>query len=120
MSDMKFSYEGTFPEAPEMPLRARLGWEYFFGADHPDWGCVRTSDGMWIVTDEACDLDNATVYPDDNAFIDWLDSVAKENLNDSPVEFLSCFVRLRELITPEVALAMKKVVEDSYTNGNMK
>ena len=115
MSDLKFSFEGTFPNAPEMPLRAKLGWEYFFESNHPDWGCVHTADGMWIVTDEACDLDNAMIYPNDESFIEWLDSVATENLNDSPVEFLSCFVHIRELVTQEVASAMKKVIEDGST-----
>ena len=82
----------------------RLGWEYLFGTEHPDWACVHTTDGMWIVTDEACDLDNAMVYPDDDAFVEWLDNVAKENLDDNSVEFLSCFVRIPALITPEVHL----------------
>lgn len=108
---MKINYEGTFPQAPDMPLRARLGWEYLFGTERPDWACVHTTDGMWIVTDEACDLDNAMVYPDDDALVEWLDHVAKENLDDNSVEFLSCFVRIPALVTPEVASAMKKVIE---------
>ena len=63
------------------------------------------------MTDEACDLDNAMVYPDDDAFVEWMDHVAKENLDDNSVEFLSCFVRIPALVTPEVAFTMKKVIE---------
>lgn len=28
---MKINYEGTFPQAPDMPLRARLGGSTFLG-----------------------------------------------------------------------------------------
>ena len=106
---MKFDYEGTYPKPPEMHLRARLGWEYFFG-NSPDWACTRTEDGAWILTDERCDLDHAFVHPDDDALIEWLDLVVREHLEDDPENFLENFVIVKELMNPEVAAVMKKII----------
>ena len=117
MNDMKFDFEGSYPKMPVMTLRERLGWEYFFGP-HPTWACIRTGDGVWIVTDEACDLDNAIVYPDDDAFTAWLDQTAKENLEEDPVGFFSQFVKVEGLVTEETAQAMKEaVLEDLRDRG---
>lgn len=106
---MKFDYEGTYPKPPEMHLRARLGWEYFFG-NSPDWACTRTEDGAWILTDERCDLDHAFVHPDDDALIEWLDLVVREHLEDDMENFLENFVIVKELMNPEVAAVMKKII----------
>ena len=106
---MKFDYEGTYPKPPEMHLRARLGWEYFFG-NSPDWACTRTEDGAWILTDERCDLDHAFVHPDDDALIEWLDLVVREHLEDDMEGFLENFVTVKELMNPEVAAAMMEII----------
>lgn len=108
---MRFEYQGTYPDAPEMNLRAKLGWEYFFGK-RPDWACVKTCDGNWIVTDESCDLDEATIFPDDEEFVSWLDETAKEHLENDPVEFLRYFSTMPELLTEKAVAAMKEAVEE--------
>ena len=94
---MKINYEGTFPQAPDMPLRARLGWEYLFGTERPDWACVHTTDGMWIVTDEACDLDNARVV-----VIDTIGAYSSEAL----LTGLVCLPRLKT-VNQMIKLAQK-------------
>lgn len=104
---MKFDFDGTMPEQPELNIRAQMGWEYFFG-NRSDWACVHTDNGMWILTDESCNLDHALIYPDDEALEEWLDAVAREHLNDAPEQFLAQFVTIKGLMTPEVARAMKK------------
>ena len=57
---MKFDFDGTMPEQPELNIRAQMGWEYFFG-NRSDWACVHTDNGMWILTDESCNLDHALI-----------------------------------------------------------
>ena len=99
---------------PEMPLnltlRAKLAWIYFFTGSIPQleasrfsWEAIHTDSGSWIITDEACDLDTAQIFPDEESFIDWLESTASSHLSDDPVGFLQNFVSVRDLITPEVA-----------------
>ena len=109
---MRFEYKGTFPQPPEMGLKARIGWEYFFAKNHPDWACVHTHDGMWIVCDDDCDLDKATIHTSDEEFIGWLEEIADEYLREKPVEFLSRFVTVEGLLTKKVAQAMLETIED--------
>ena len=113
---MKNQFSGTFPNPPEMGLRAQLGWEYFFGEDHPGWACVQTDDGAWIVTDENCDLDTAMLHPDDETFIEWLEDVVTEHLEADPVAFLSTFTSIPGLITPAVAEAMVQAIKSDVHN----
>ena len=104
------TFTAAFPNPPVMSLKARLSWEYFFGFSCGGWAAVHTQDGCWIVTDEACDLATASVYPDDDSFIDWLESVADDHLGDDRVEFLQSFCRLPELVNDCVAREMEKVI----------
>ena len=104
------TFTASFPDPPEMSLKARLTWEYFFGKCCGGWACARTSDGVWIITDEACDLATASVYPDDDSFIGWLESVADDHLSDDRVGFLQNIVSLRELVDDEVARAMEHLL----------
>lgn len=88
------------PQPPSLSLRAKLSWHYFFEAG---WEVVHTGDGPYIVTDEALELENATLFPDEDAFVSWLETVCCEHLNDDPVGFLQNFVSIPELINEEVA-----------------
>ena len=95
------TFTGTMADPPaNMSLRAKLSWHYFFNGG---WAVVRTGDGCFIVTDEALELENASIYPDEDAFICWLETVCSDHLNDDPVGFLSCFCSLPELINEDVA-----------------
>lgn len=98
----------TPPE--NMSLKARLAWEYFFGTSCGGWALAHTADGCWIVTDEACDLEQASIYPDDDSFIDWLESVADDHITDDRVEWFRQFVAVKELIDNDVALAMERLL----------
>ena len=100
-------FSASVPSPPKgLSLKAKLAWEYFFGSSCGCWCCARTSDCSWIITDEAANLDAAMVYPDDDAFIDWLEATADEHLTEDPVGFLRCFVLIPEIIDDFVAEAM--------------
>ena len=111
---MKLTFTATSPAPPDgISLKATLSYLYFFGDSHLNlrsWQCVRTCSGSWIVTDEACDLDECSVYPYDESFMLWLETVADEHLNDDPVEFLRNFVAVGELISPSVAEEIMKLL----------
>jgi len=104
------TFTASFPDPPEMSLKARLTWEYFFGKSCGGWACARTSDGVWITTDEACDLDNARIYPDDESFVSWLESVADDHIDDDRVEWFRNFTKIPELVDNDVALAMERLL----------
>lgn len=104
---MKFEFTGTFPERPEMPLRARLAWEYFFGGKNPDWACVKTSSGCWIVTDEAHDLGSCDIYLTTEDFVSWLDRVAFDHLSEDADGFLENFVSVPGLLSEDVVKSIK-------------
>ena len=106
------TFTASFPDPPEMSLKARLPWEYFFGKCCGGWACARTSDGVWITTDEACDLATASVYPDDDSFIGWLESVADDHIDDDRVRWFQGFVRVPELVDDSVAKCMEKIVSE--------
>ena len=110
-----FSSHDTFTATmatprPNISLKARLAWKYFFEAG---WAVVKTADNCYICTDESLDLSTATIFPDEDAFVSWLETVCTEYLNDDPVGFLACFVRIPELITEPVAAVIKLVIEKS-------
>ena len=108
------TFTASIPAPPAyITLRAHLAYLYFFGDNRccsGGWALAHTDDGVWIVTDEACDLNTASVYPDDESFIAWLESTATAHLEDDRVEFLQNFVALPELIDDEVARAMEKLL----------
>ena len=95
---------------PNLSLKARLAWKYFFDGG---WAVVRTSDGCYIVTDEGMDLATASIYPDEDIFISWLEAVATEHLEDDRIGFLSLFCTIPELITDTVAREMEKLINEA-------
>lgn len=102
------SFTGTMAAMPEgMSLKARLAWHYFF---ENGWAVVKNQDAAYITTDEALDLDTATVFPDEDAFISWLEAKASAHLEDDPVSFLRLFSSIPELITDSVANAIEEVL----------
>ena len=107
------NFTAPFPNPPEMSLKARLSWEYFFGLSCGGWAAVKTRDGCWIVTDEGCDLAQASIYPDDDSFFEWLESAADDHLGDDRVGFIQNFCAIKELITDTVAREMEKVINAS-------
>ena len=59
------TFTAPLPNPPSMNLRARLAYIYFFGDGNCNtggWACAHTQDGCWIVTDESCDLTQASIY----------------------------------------------------------
>lgn len=105
------TFTASMATPPEnMSLKARLAWEYFFGAACGGWACVRTEDGAWIVTDEGCNLDTASIYPDDDSFIAWLEAVAEDHIGDDCIEWFRSFVAVPELVDNDVAVAMERIV----------
>lgn len=71
---------------------------------------MRTADGAIIVCDVACDLNTASIYPDDDSFISWLEAVAEDHIGDDQVEWFRQFVVVKELVDNDVAAAMEKIV----------
>ena len=107
------TFTAPLPNPPSMNLRARLAYICFFGDGNcytGGWACAHTQDGCWIVTDESCDLTQASIYPDDDSFIEWLESVATEHLEDDRVEFFKLFCSVKELVNDEVARAMERLL----------
>ena len=105
------TFTASMATPPEnMSLKARLAWEYFFGAACGGWACVRTADGAIVVTDESCNLDTASIYPDDDSFIAWLEAVAEDHITNDRVEWFRSFVVVKELVDNDVAVAMEKIV----------
>lgn len=105
----------TFNASPttkpnNLSLRARLAWSYFF---ENGWACIHTADDAWIVTDESCDLERSMVFPDEEAFVSWLEETCSSHLADDPVAFLQTFCSIPELIMPSVAEAMLLALEQT-------
>ena len=104
------TFIASFPDPPEMSLKAQLAWEYLFGASCGGWAVANTEDGCWIVADERCALESANIYPDDDSFICWLEAVTQQHLEDDHIRFLGCFCSIKELISDEVARAMEQLL----------
>ena len=104
------TFTASMATPPPMSLKARLAWEHFFGAACGGWACARTADSAIVVTDEACDLEQASIYPDDDSFPAWLEAVAEDHMEDDRVEWFRSFVVGTELVDNDVALAMEKIV----------
>ena len=102
------TFYGSEASQPDgMSLKAQLAWSYFF---ENGWAVTRTEDGVYIVTDEACDLSTAGIYPDEEALIAWLEEATEENLNDDPEDYLRTFVSIRGLLSTDVVAAMIELV----------
>lgn len=93
-----------------MSLKARLAWKYFFDGE---WAVVRMESGEFICTDEGMDLNTATVFPDEDAFVEWLEAVATEHLESDRIGFLSLFCSIPELITDTVAREIEKLFNEA-------
>ena len=91
-------------------LKAKLAWQYFF-ENNAGWIAVTTDDGSWIVMDEAFDLNTSMVFPDQDSFVEWLETTAEEHLKDDPVEFLKSFVSVPDIIDESVAETILKRIE---------
>ena len=105
------TFTGTQAAPPDnLSLRTRLAWKYFFDGG---WAVVKTSDGCYIVTDEALDLTTAAIYPDEEALISWLEATASDHLSDDRIGFLSLFCSIKELITDAVAREMENIINAS-------
>lgn len=91
------TFYGSEASQPDgMSLKAQLAWDYFF---ENGWAVTRTEDGAYIVTDEACDLSTAGIYPDEESLITWLEEATEENLKDDPEDYLRTFVSIRGLLS---------------------
>ena len=105
------TFTGTIASMPKgMSFKARLAWKFFFDGG---WAIVRVENGEYVVTDEGMDLTTATVFPDEDALISWLDTVTTEHLEGNRIGFLSLFCSIPELITDTVAREIEKVVNEA-------
>lgn len=108
------TFTASIPTPPEnMSLKARLAYIYFFGdgkLNNGGWAVAHTADGCWIVTDEACSLETASVYPDDDSFTAWLEAMAEDHICNDRVEWFRSFVVVKELVDNAVAVAMERIV----------
>ena len=91
-------------------LKAKLAWQYFF-ENNAGWIAVTTDDGSWIVMDEAFDLNTSMVFPDQDSFVEWLETTAEEHLKDDPIEFLKSFVSVPDIIDESVTETILKRIE---------
>ena len=57
-------------------------------------------------------LDTASIYPDDESFISWLEAVAEDHISDDRVSWFQGFVRVPELVDDSVAKCMEKIVSE--------
>lgn len=105
---MKIEFTADTPNPPEnMSLKGRLGYKYFFESG---WACCHNESDIWIVTDEACNLDKSLIFPDTESFISWLEGTVDDHLCDDPVRFLRLFVSVPDLIDTFVAEAMVDII----------
>lgn len=98
------------PKPDNLSLKASLGWHYFF---ENGWAVVKTTDGAFIVTDEAMALSSATVFPDEDSLTEWLESVVDDHLSDDAIDFLRTFVKIDGLIDDFIAEAMVLKIKES-------
>lgn len=102
-------FTANIPTPPDnLSLKARLGYKYFFESG---WAAIHNESDVWIVTDEACNLDKSLIFPDTDDFISWLEGVVDDHLSDDPVRFLRLFVSIPDLIDTFVAEAIIDIIE---------
>ena len=103
------TYTGKQALPPEdMSLSARLAWKYFF---ENGWSIIRTENGMYIVMDEACDLETAQMHPDEESLISWLEDTTSRIMDDDPEDFLRNFVTVPELASEPFVEVLKEMLE---------
>lgn len=101
-------FYGPTVDPPEtLSLKARLAWKYLFT---DCWQITATNWSAYIVTDESGDLEDASIYPEEEELVEWLESTADAHLADDPVSFLKNVVDYPELITEGVAEEIKKIL----------
>ena len=105
----RITVEGTPAEMPDgLSLKAQMGWEYYFGR----FSDGTINDGPWLVLGKNRDLNTAEVYIDDEAFFDFLKMNVDEKLEEEGAQkFFSRFVTVPDLVTEEVAQAMRQVID---------
>ena len=96
-----------------MSLKAQLGWKYFFEGG---WA-VTTAGDIWIFTDEGCDLQYAQVFPDEESFVVWLETVTDDHLECDRLDFLRSFVSVPELVNERVAEQMERVINPTEVHN---
>ena len=97
------------PMPEDMPLKARLAWDYFKFNDG-GWLVAETSDGAVIATDEGGNIsESGFVCPDLDSFVDYLEEVADDHIKDGNTNFLSPWIK-PELLNTEVAEAAFKIL----------
>ena len=105
------TFTGTQADPPSnLSLKARLAWKYFFDGG---WAVVRVESGEFVCTDEGMDLSTASIFPDEDSFISWLDAVATDHLESDRIGFLSLFCSIPELIADTVAKEMEKLINEA-------
>ena len=112
----RITVEGTPAEMPDgLSLKAQMGWEYYFGQEGRvcfSFSDGTINDGPWLVLGKNRDLNTAEVYIDDDAFFDFLKMNVDEKLEEEGAQkFFSRFVTVPDLVTEEVAQAMRHVID---------
>ena len=107
----RITVEGTPAERPEcLSLKAQIGWEYFFGQEGGT--CFHLCDGTWLVLNKDLDIDTAKVFVNDESFAGFLKIVVDEKMEEEgELDFFSRFVTVPDLMTGELALAMRQVID---------
>lgn len=82
---MTFSGTMATMTAEGMSLKARLSWKYLSVGE---WAVIKTESGEFFCCDETMDLSTATIIPDEDALISWLEDVATEHLESDRIGFL--------------------------------
>lgn len=67
---------------------ARDSWSYFGFDRKNEWKAVLTGTRAILVTDEAMDLNMASVFPDTDSFICWLEETSAERREEEEKERL--------------------------------
>jgi len=109
----------TFTASPmskpdDLSLKASLAWDYYkFNVGERNWFCVENMDGGIIVTDEARILNDAFVFPDYDAFVEWMEEDAEQKLKDDPADYLrACGVVPDALLSDAVVQALLATIND--------
>ena len=107
----RITVEGTPAERPEcLSLQAQIGWEYYFGQE--GWACFHLNDGTWLVLNGDLDIDAAEVFVNDESFTDFLKQIVDDRIEEEgELEFFSRFVTVPDIVTGDVALAMRQVID---------
>ena len=106
---MIIDFSGTMPKVPELALRAKIAWEYYFGGSGETLRkCVRTENDGWIVTDSDRNLDEALLFQSTDDFIRWLSEETERLLREEPKKLLGQFLPTDELVTEKLVQAVRE------------